>query len=183
MVKDPNFSGDYAELIGGKHPTKKKRNTKQKEIPQKSNEWERDEKTLMRDMDIAFNSLSQRPQLAYKLPQLPAPKNIDPRDIVGSSEVMSLKSAKPKKRKVRKVRKSKKVVEPEPEMRSEPELTSVFPTASKPKRTRRSRKKAESSNKSDKSTKTGKAKSKDDVSPGRLIPIVKRTKRVKKVNS
>jgi len=180
MMNDPNFSGDYAELLSGKQSTTRKRKNIKKEEPPKSNEWERDEKTLMQDMDSAFNSLGIRPQLDYKLPQLPAPQNIDPRDIVGDTEVFSLRPIKPTK-KVKKVRKRKsKAVEPR-EKSEEP--ISSFPTLSieKPKKTRRTRKEPKKSRKEPR--KESKVKNKADASTGRLIPIVKRTKRVKKVNS
>ena len=180
MVNDPNFSGDYAELMSGKTTKKKKNTRKKKEDPQKSREWDRDEKSLMGDMDTAFNSLSSRPQLAYKLPQLPAPKNIDPRDVVDDSELLSLKPRKaPAKKKIKRTRKRK----PKKEAQEEAITTSIFPTAvsspEKPKRTRKSRKEKSSFPKEPKTKKVKKI----DAPPGRLIPIVKRTKRVKKVNS
>lgn len=181
MVNDPDFSGNYAELLSGKPSTSKKRkNTKKiKEERPKSNEWDRDEKSLMNDMDTAFNSLGLRPQLNYKLPQLPAPKNIDPRDIVGDSEVLSLKPSKTserkKTRKTRKPRKPRKTkaVEQVEEI-SEPTIS--FPAAA-PEKTRRGRK--------PRKEKSGeqKASKKINAAPGRLIPIIKRTKRVKKVNN
>lgn len=187
MVNDPNFSGDYAELISGKVSTKKKKNPKKKEEPPKSREWEKDEKSLMGDMDVAFNSLSTRPQLDYKLPQLPAPKNIDPRDIVDDSAPLSLKSRKPKEKKIKRTRKPKEKVREESSTSDSSPAPSPFPTATvveKPKKTRKPRKPRkprETKNESD-VPKTKKSKT-SDASTGRLIPIVKRTKRVKKVNS
>jgi hypothetical protein len=177
MVNDPNFSGDYADLVSGKSSKKRKTTKKKKEEPQKSREWDRDEKSLMCDMDSAFNSLSARPQLTYKLPQLPAPKNIDPRDIVDDSEPLSLKPLKtPAKKKIKRARKKKPRIEAE-----ESSSSSLFPTAApveKPKKTRRPRKARSSEPKESKAKKVKKIDA-----PGRLIPIVKRTKRVKKVNS
>jgi hypothetical protein len=179
MVNDPNFSGDYVELMSGKPSSKKRKATKKKEEPQKSREWDRDEKSLMGDMDSAFNSLSTRPQLSYKLPQLPAPKNIDPRDIVDDSEPMSLKPIKRAKKKiVKRAKKKKPKIEIEEESSSS---TSLFPSApiEKPKRARRPRKEKSSEPKESKAKRVKKI----DAPPGRLIPIIKRTKRVKKVNS
>ena len=174
MVNDPDFSGDYAELISGKKPTKTRRNVKKQEEPKKSKEWERDEKSLMNDMDTAFNSLSARPNLDYGLPKLPAPKNIDPRDVVDDAEVLSLKPME--KRKTKKTRKTRKTKAPTLKSREDSEKSST-PEPLPEEKLEKPKKRA-----ARKPRKPRKEKS-ENQNVGRLIPIVKRTKRVKKVGS
>ena len=178
MMKNPDFSGDYRELVNGNAKPKRIKKKKDTKKPLKSSEWETDEKSLMKDMDAAFNSISTKPKLNYQLPQLPAPKNIDPNDVIGEDRPLELtfggSSSKrdiPKQQKKRKKRSKKQetvesVPESTPEPISSPEpVVEAAPVEKKPKQKRV------------KKTKT------TDEAPGRLIPIVKRTKRVKKVGA
>jgi hypothetical protein len=185
MANDPNFSGNFTEILDGSYSnSKKKKKVKKKEEPLKSNEWERNEKTLMKDMDEAFNALSVRPRLEYELPQLPAPKSINPDDVVGGEIVIQeTKVEKPKQRKKRKVKTKKTNLSVGPSSSSGPS-SSLTPVSEKPK-TRKPRKpKAVSESSPEKKVKkVKKVESTSSSTPGRLIPIVKRTKRVKKVKA
>jgi hypothetical protein len=131
----------------------------------------------MKDMDDAFNSIATKPELAYQLPQLPAPKNIDPKEILGEDKPLEFRTSKPSKiksspfagkksRKPRKARKPKEQKPKEVEVYAEPQQAAKAPPA-EPKIKKVRKRKASVS----------------EEAPGRLIPIVKRTKRVKKVNA
>ena len=177
MMNDPNFSGDYSDIINGNVSNKKtkKRKELKKEDATKSIEWDKDERTLMKGMDDAFNSIATKPDLAYQLPQLPAPKNIDPREILGEDKPLELrptKSVKTKRRNLpeNKPRKPRKVRKPR---QPKPEIVEVQVQAERPQVVETSEPKVK---------KVRKRKTSEEDSPGRLIPIVKRTKRVKKVN-
>jgi hypothetical protein len=175
MMNDPNFSGNYTDMINGDYKKpKKKKEVKKKDV--KSDQWSREERSLMNDMDSAFNSLAVKPELAYQLPQLPAPKNIDPKALIDDSpiEMRSLgqKTGNPQK-KIRKPRKVRKTRRPKPETQAtppdspEPAVIETIPTRkAKPKKPR-----------------NRPAKTTSSANSGRLIPIVKRTKRVRKVKT
>lgn len=173
MMNDPNFSGDYNDLINGNYKKTKPKETKNELA--KSTEWDREEKALMKDMDSAFSAISAKPDLDYQLPQLPAPKTIDPSDVIGDTRPLQLnlpgskqEKPAPKVRKPRKVRTKRKQAEevevstPEEPLQSEPTVE-VTPKKRKPKKV--------------------KAEDISSDTPGRLIPIVKRTKRVRKVKA
>jgi hypothetical protein len=160
LCKDPDFSGSYEDLMSG-NLTKKKGVKKKSDLYDKGLEWERKEQGLMRDMDNTFNALSDRPKIKYELPRLPESNSIDPKTIVfdkdkdKEEEETSLAPVKPKPTRNRK-RKAKKS-----------QLRIVDKTADKT---------------SKKSSKKKVSRSKD-APTGRLIPIVKRTRRVKKVQA
>jgi hypothetical protein len=170
MMNDPNFSGDYTDIINGNYKKTKKKKELKKEDNAKSIAWDKEERSLMKDMDDAFNSIATKPELAYQLPQLPAPKNIDPKEILGEDKPLEFRAPKSPKiknrpfseKKPRKSRKPRKPKEKKPEVVETPAVEP--PSEPKIKKTRR---KASAS----------------EEAPGRLIPIVKRTKRVKKVNA
>ena len=175
MMKNPDL-GDYKDIVSGNAKPKRIKKKKETKKALKSSEWETDEKSLMKDMDAAFNSISTKPKLNYQLPQLPAPKNIDPNEVIGDDKPLELtfdgSSSKrdiPKQSKKRKKRKKQESSETVTEAPSEQATEEVAEASSveekKPKKRR-----------------VKKTKSTDEA-PGRLIPIVKRTKRVKKVGA
>ena len=116
----------------------------------------------MRDMDNAFNVLSDRPKIKYELPQLPEPNSIDPKEIVFAEKEAETKEdisfIKPKK-KARSKKKSNTS-----SLQSAPLSKITKPKKVKPKRKTTSRKKS-------------------DEPKGKLVPIIKRTRRVKKVKA
>lgn len=142
LSKDPDFDGNYLEIFQGKAPKKKKPVSK-RESENVSTKWEREEKSLMQNMDIGFNEIAIRPRIDFKMPQLPAPKNIDPSEVLGGSS------------------------------NSEPPFETSRTETSKVSKSKK------------KASKTVNREEKKDPLPaqsaGRLIPIVKRTKRIKKI--
>ncbi len=183
MMTDPDFSGDYSDIINGNYKKTKKKTKELKKEEVKSIEWDKDEKSLMRNMDDAFSAISTKPELDYQLPQLPAPKNVNPKDVLGDDKPIELsivqrkKETSPKKtRRVKKTRKPKKVrEEAESSDSSEPSAPVSSPEISverpRAKKTRKPRKTVSTNSSS------------NEEAPGRLIPIVKRTKRVRKVKA
>ena len=140
LSKDPDFDGNYLELFQGKAVKKKKPNSSRKKTSDDINsEWEKDERSLMQNMDISFNEIAIRPRIEFQMPQLPAPNNIDPSEIIGVATPVEPISEPKKERK-----------------------------PSKPKREEKSAKKE---------------KPLPTQSVGRLVPIVKRTKRIKKIEA
>ena len=177
MANDPNFSGNFTEILDGSY-NKKKKKVRKKEEPLKSAEWDRNEKVLMKDMNDAFNTLSTRPRLEYALPQLPAPKDINPIDVVGSfgSRPTETKIEKPKK-KTRKPRKTRKTRDTTPKA----VISTTAEDTKPPKKPRQRKVSTTSSTPAEKKVKNSKPSS--SHTSGRLIPIVKRTKRVRKVKT
>ena len=157
--KDPDFMGDYEALLSGKSVAADKKKAKKKPELDKSTEWEYEEKALMKSMDTAFHAIGTKPKVKYDLPELPAPRDIDPKAIIGPKEAKAEKIEKPKKKRRKKPSKSKE--------KPVSEDTSLSVEV-KPKKKKAKKRETKSS----------------DASPqGRLIPIVKRTKRVKKVRA
>lgn len=148
LSKDPDFDGNYLEVFQGKTPKKKKPTTAKKKSPEDiGTQWEREERSLMQNMDVSFNEISIRPRIEFQMPQLPESNRIDPNEIIGTAT---------------------------PSIEEEP----IF---KKEKRVRPSRsKKTDSEGDEEKPTKE---KTTPSQSMGRLVPIVKRTKRIKKVEA
>lgn len=145
LSKDPDFDGNYLEVFQGKTPKKKKpTNTRKKSPEDIGTQWEREERSLMQNMDVSFNEISIRPRIEFQMPQLPEPNRIDPNEILGTA--------------------TSSVIED--------------PIFKKEKRVRPSR-----SRKEDTEEKVSKEKTTPSQSMGRLVPIVKRTKRIKKVEA
>jgi len=193
IVNDPNFSGNYADLVNGNYKQKKGKKRKEDE-ELKSNSWDKNERNLMKNMDDAFNSLSIRPNLDYSLPQLPAPKNIDPKDIIDDSGPLSLKPKvtrkPPRKKRIKKVKESSRTDQEKTWSDSSENTDNEVDSADevirevKPKRRGRPRF-SKPKVKPERRVRTEKPKKAKRKEPeiGQLIPIVKRTKRVKKVKT
>jgi hypothetical protein len=171
MTRNPDL---VDEFINGEK-SKKKKKVQKKSGPPKLSEWDYEERALMKNMDSAFNALSVRPKVKYELPQLPESNEIDPRIAKGS-----LVEEKPKKKKRKgRPRRTEKVESAPPKEETEapaPSTSKVakaksLPSAEdKPLRKKRTKR----------ATKSKKATS---SAPGRLIPIVKRTKRISKIKA
>lgn len=167
LAKDPEFTpSDMAEILEGKLDGKKKRIIKKKESEpaSKSSEWDYDERSLMKDMDASFNALSVRPKLNYELPQLPEPTNkINPKAIMkdDDSVVVEAQIQVSEPRKKRKKRKSSFEV-PASSEEADHSVEAVEETSSQ---------------------EYVQPEPREPSSGGRLIPIVKRTKRIKKVSA
>jgi hypothetical protein len=161
MMKNPDL-GNVEEFLMGKTrvvvPNKKKKPEKKEEpVVEKTSEWDTEERSLMKDLDGAFNALSFRPNLEFTLPQLPAPKAIDPSEVV-DTKVAETPEKKEKKKELRPARMTES-----PRKKTEsPKLPSL---------------------KTDKVPETPKNPVNIENSGGRLIPIIKRTKRVKKITA
>lgn len=194
MMKNPDFSGDFTEIVNGNVSGKKpkKRKELKKDEPRKSMEWDREEKSLMKDMDDAFSSIATKPDLDYQLPQLPAPRNIDPKEVIGDDKPLELHSIvrqtnqnrvssvektsveKPKKPRKKRRKNTPKAEKSEVKTPTFPSATPVVEVSEATEPKTRKVKRTKPSNASPKVAET---------QIGRLIPIVKRTKRVKKVNA
>jgi len=143
LSKDPEFDGNYLEVFQGKTPKKKKPPTSRKKSPEDiGTQWEREERSLMQNMDMSFNEISIRPRMEFKMPELPAPNNINPNEIIGTSVPVEIQEPIFKKEKRPRPRKA--------------EINELKPKKEKINPTQ---------------------------SVGRLVPIVKRTKRIKKVEA
>jgi len=156
LMKNPDMS-NVEEFLSGKPITPKKKKIEKKEDkkPEKTTEWDTEERSLMKDMDSAFGALSHRPNIDFKLPQLPAPKAIDPKKIIGEAD----NEKKEKRRSLEK-----------------PAFTMV-PISKKdktPKKEIKSETKKEFRPLGEKSF---------ERSEGRLVPIIKRTKKIKKITA
>lgn len=165
LMKNPDIS-DVQEFLIGKSaggktrivvPNKKKKPEK-KEEPPKTSEWETEERSLMKDMDGAFNALSQRPSIDFVLPQLPVANLIDPSSVIG---------AKPS-------------AIPAPEKKEKKKSERAENRENRENRIKVEKPKQESKESSVVKVEEPKTSSNEDGG-GRLIPIIKRTKRVKKV--
>lgn len=179
MTRNPDFAEEYITGI-----TKKKKVSK-KSSPDKLSEWDYEERALMKNMDSSFNALSSRPKFKYELPQLPEPKEIST-DIVKGLTGSSVESEKPQKRKKqRRGRKPKE--ESQPQVSTPTPPPSPAPSAEEPKpKKRRGRPKKDASESVADSKPKRQTRSKTKASkptPGRLIPIVKRTKRISKIKA
>jgi len=158
MTKDPDWSGNYEDLMGSRKKSKKK-NKNAKRNPSKLEEWEGEEQNLFKAMDSAYRSLGDKPQFKCDIPQLPEPRKVrNPVLVASNSNKSSKRPKKPKK----KAKKSKPVIEETVEMDIPKKEVSVKAKVKKPKASKKPRK----------------TKSSD----GRLIPIVKRTKRIRKIS-
>lgn len=175
LAKDPDFNpADAVEILEGKIDGKKKKIIKKKESDSapKSSEWDYDERSLMKDMDATFNALSVRPKLNYELPQLPKPTNkINPKAIMKDEDIVETTETQidvfePKKKKQRKPRK--------PRLVEETSVKEASEVASEQE---------PSEDREDFSAKPEPKHSSSVSNGGRLIPIVKRTKRIKKVGT
>jgi len=180
--KDPDFMGDYEALVMGKQ-TVEPRKVKKKPEMDKSTEWDQEERALMRNMDSAFHVIGTKPKVKVDLPQLPEPRGIDPNAIIkltrsNKDESPSVEKPKPKRKRKRK---------PKPAPVVETPIISAGPSLPKPRRKKKAPVNKEVTTKKPmKPSKPAKAKTRTkakDSQPGRLIPIVKRTKRVKKVRA
>lgn len=141
LSKDPDFDGNYLEIFQGKEPKKKKAGPSKKKTSEDiSTQWDREERSLMQNMDVSFNEIAIRPRIEFEMPQLPAPKNINPNEIIGSATPVEIPVETVKRDRKPKNRKEEKSEE-------------------------KSRKPAPAQ------------------SLGRLVPIVKRTKRIKKIEA
>lgn len=147
MMKNPDMS-DVEEFLSGKPVTKKRRVDRkiEKKPVEKDEEWDTDERSLMKDMDEAFGALSFRPNLEYKVPQLSTSKSVKPTEIFKENE----ENSPEKKEKRRVVEKNDKMIV----------LSKEKPSSSKTSPVKTILKSEEG---------------------GRLVPIIKRTKRVKKI--
>lgn len=175
--KDPDFMGDYEALVSGRLPVKgKNKRIKKKPELDKSTEWEQEERILMRNMDSAFHAIGTKPKVKYELPQLPEPKGIDPSSILTKSDEVVVEKPKRKKPRKRKPPQVEINVENRPKL-SKPVALSVGPTMPKPEKNKR----ISVPRKPVRKAKPKATKKKQQA--GRLIPIVKRTKRVKKVRA
>ena len=144
LSRDPDFDGNYMEMFQGKTPKKKKAVPARKKSPEDiGTQWEREEKSLMQEMDVSFNEIAIRPRVEFQMPQLPAPNRIDPNEIIGVAS--SLEEEEP-----------------------------LFKREKRPKSPKKDEVKEE---------KIKKEKPTPSQSLGRLVPIVKRTKRIKKVEA
>lgn len=176
LSNDPNFSGNYQDLLNLNPNDVKKKNVKKKnELYDKSLEWESEERSLMKEMDGAFNILSNRPRIKYELPQLPEPKNIDPLSVVNEFE-----EEKKQKKSVKKVNKFK----------TKPEDIKINSASEykieAPKKPVKSKVNSFQKNEHKAVRKPKKnlfSKKNEPQAAGRLIPVVKRTRRVKKVKT
>jgi len=158
LASEPNFGNEYLELLDEK-PKKGKNKGRKKEKEEESSkldEWEREEQSLIRKLDSAHRAIEERPNLNAKIPSLPAPKK------VSADGIFDKNPEEPKKRKKFKAR--------EVEENSDSSDEIVIEKEVKPKAKRGRKKKAKTSVKI------------AAKSEGRLIPIVKRTKRVKKIS-
>jgi hypothetical protein len=145
LSKDPDFDGNYLEVFQGKTPKKKKPAASRKKSPEDiGTQWEREERSLMQNMDMSFNEINIRPRVDFQMPQLPEPNRINPDEILGTATPLEVRE----------------------------------PIFKKEKRVRPSRPKKEATEE-----KSQKEKPTPSQSMGRLIPIVKRTKRIKKVEA
>jgi hypothetical protein len=115
----------------------------------------------MKDLDGAFNALSFRPNLEFTLPQLPAPKAIDPSEVVDVGIVGDEKKEKKKElRLARALEPRKKIENPKiPSLKTDKIISKNL------------------------SNIISKSQGNSEENPGRLIPIIKRTKRVKKITA
>jgi len=145
LSKDPDFDGNYLEVFQGKAPKKKKPSTIKKKSPEDiGTQWDKEERSLMQNMDMSFNEMSIRPRMEFQMPELPAPNTINPNEIIGTAVPVEIKNPVFKREKRSKPRKD--------ESRNKNEIQE------------------------DK-------KPSPSQSMGRLVPIVKRTKRIKKVEA
>jgi len=174
--KDPDFMGNYEALINGNGDSKSSSSSKKKgkkALPEfdKVSEWGMEEKSLMKSMDSAFHAIATKPEVDYKLPQLPEPKAIDPKEVIKTARGEESEPERPKKKSRSKPKKPEsKKTEPKSEPKPRPKSENKKTEKSKPTKK--------------KSTKKKPSKEKKDEEPaGRLVPIVKRTKRVKKVRA
>jgi len=159
MSKDPDWTGDYEDVLNGKSKKKKKERSN-KRNPSKLEEWEKEEQSLFRAMDSAYRSINDKPKFKCEIPQLPEPKKIkSPVLVTSSEEYKEPPKKKPKKKKARKSNPPVKAIQEDPHQ-EEPEV-SIKAKINKPRASR---------------------KAKTASSDGRLIPIVKRTKRVRKIS-
>ena len=161
MTKDPDWSGNYTDILEGKSK-KKNSKSKNRRNPSKLEEWEKEEQSLFRAMDSAYRSINDRPKFKCDIPQLPEPKKVRNPVLLTSSD-----TPKKKKKKSRKKAPVEKQAQVEAEVRvEEPQQeVSVKAKVKKPK-----------------AAKKPKASKSSGPSDGRLIPIVKRTKRVRKIS-
>lgn len=158
MMKNPDL-GNVEEFLMGRNrvviPNKKKKPEKKEEpLVEKTSEWDTEERSLMKDLDGAFNALSFRPNLEFTLPQLPAPKAINPSEVV---DVKITEIGPEKKEKKKELRATEPRKKPE-----NPKIPSL---------------------KVDKTFEVAKNSVSNEETLGRLIPIIKRTKRVKKITA
>lgn len=145
LSKDPDFDGNYLEVFQGKTAKKKKPTSTRKKSPEDiGTQWEREERSLMQNMDMSFNEISIRPRIDFQMPQLPEPNRINPNEILGIATPIETEEPLFKK-----------------EKRARPSRAAKENTEEKPQ----------------------KEKTTPSQSMGRLIPIVKRTKRIKKVEA
>lgn len=144
MMKNPDMS-NVEEFFSGKPSAKKKRvdrKIEKRQPVEKDQEWDTDERSLMKDMDEAFGALSFRPNLGYKVPQLSTAKPAK------ASDVLKIKESAPEKKEKRRLDKTDKPLVLSSEKDSSPrELREV----------------------------------KDTETQGRLIPVIRRTKRIRKI--
>ena len=119
----------------------------------KADAWTREEGALMKEIDSSFKSITTTKSSGYKVPQLPASKEFDPFSILGNTKTKSKREPK---------RPKETPEEPEPII----EDTIIEEI---PKKTRKRR--------SATTTSTSR------TSVERLVPIVKRTKRISKIRT
>ena len=166
MTRNPDL---VDEFINGGKPKKKK--VKKKSGPPKLSEWDYEERALMKNMDSAFNALSVRPKVKYELPQLPESNEIDPNIAKGLTA-----EDKPRKKKRKgRPRKSEQRAETSSVEESEapppkPKAPKTLPSSEEKPKKRRTRR-------------ASKSKKSNGDAPGRLIPIIKRTKRISKIKA
>lgn len=149
MTKDPEFSGNYLDVIKGKVSNKKVKPVKKKTAENMNNEWDSEEKALLRTMDTSYNELNIRPRVDFKMPELPSSNDVKPETVLD----VEAKTVEPFLKKEKKVE----------------------------RKPRRELHKVEEKDLFKESADAIVKKSKPLEETGRLIPIIKRTKRIKKV--
>lgn len=181
MTRNPDFAEEY---IMGTSKSKKKKVTK-KSGPDKLSEWDYEERALMKNMDSTFNALSTRPKLKVELPQLPEPKEIGTDIVKGLTGDTFEPQEKPKKKKRRGRKPKPEPISEEPKVESPSTPSPSVEDQPAPKKRRGRPKKSVDTSSETKPKRQTRAKTKaaKTTSPGRLIPIVKRTKRISKIKA
>jgi hypothetical protein len=153
MSKDPDASiGDYKDLFT-LGPAKKKRNSKKNKKKERGVNWQREGDSSQKDLERAYKAIGKKSSNPVEIPLLTT------KDFSANTKTAS-KSKTRKRRKKSPPAEAPPYIEPEPK---EPRIVKARkPRSSKPR-----------------------AKAKADLggvaAPSKLVPVVKRTKRVRKV--